>query len=69
MGSSVGISKCRNRSDLLEGLMDAARYDRRVLVEEFIDAREVEVSILGNDRPMASCRERSSRRRFLLLRR
>lgn len=54
MGSSVGISKCRNRSDLLEGLMDAARYDRRVLVEEFIDAREVEVSILGNDRPMAS---------------
>lgn len=54
LGSSVGVSKCRNRSDLLEGLMDAARYDRRVLVERAINAREIEVSVLGNDDPQAS---------------
>jgi D-alanine-D-alanine ligase len=54
LGSSVGISKCNNRSDLLEGLIDAARYDRRILVERGLDAREVEVSVLGNDDPHAS---------------
>ena len=54
LGSSVGISKCRNRSDLVEGLMDAARYDRRVLIEKGIEAREIEVSVLGNDDPDAS---------------
>ncbi len=54
LGSSVGISKCRSRSDLLEGLMDAARYDRRVLIEKGIDGREIEVSVLGNDDPDAS---------------
>jgi D-alanine-D-alanine ligase len=54
LGSSVGISKCRNRSDLLEGLMDACRFDRRVLVEKGINPREIEVSVLGNDAPEAS---------------
>ena len=54
MGSSVGVSKCNNRSDLLEGLMDAARYDRRILVEKGINAREIEISVLGNDNPDAS---------------
>jgi D-alanine-D-alanine ligase len=54
LGSSVGISKCRNRSDLIEGLMDAARYDRRVLIERGLDAREIEVSVLGNEYPEAS---------------
>jgi D-alanine-D-alanine ligase len=54
LGSSVGVSKCRNRSDLYEGLMDAARYDRRILIEMGINAREVEVSVLGNDHPVAS---------------
>jgi len=54
LGSSVGVSKCRNRSDLYEGLMDAARYDRRVLVERGVNAREIEVSVLGNDDPQAS---------------
>ncbi len=54
LGSSVGITKCRSRSDLLEGLMEAARYDRRILVERGISAREIEVSVLGNDRPRAS---------------
>ncbi len=54
LGSSVGVSKCRNRSDLLEGLMDAARYDRRILIERGVNGREIEVSILGNDEPQAS---------------
>jgi D-alanine-D-alanine ligase len=54
LGSSVGVSKCRNRSSLYEGLMDAARYDRRVLVERGLEARELEVSVLGNDDPQAS---------------
>ena len=54
LGSSVGISKCYNQSDLLEGLMDAARYDRRILIEQGVNAREIEVSVLGNDQPIAS---------------
>lgn len=54
LGSSVGITKVRSRSDLLEGLMDAARYDRRVLVQRAVNAREIEVSVLGNDKPEAS---------------
>jgi D-alanine-D-alanine ligase len=54
LGSSVGVSKCHNRADLLEGLMDAARYDRRILVQRGVNAREVEVSVLGNDDPQAS---------------
>ncbi len=55
LGSSVGISKCNNRSDLGEGLMEAAAFDRRILIEHgVVDAREIEVSVLGNDRPIAS---------------
>ena len=54
LGSSVGITKCMNRSDLMEGLIEAARYDRRLLVEKGIHAREIEVSVLGNDDPIAS---------------
>lgn len=54
LGSSVGITKCNNRSDLGEGLQEAARYDRRVLVERGINGREIEVSVLGNDDPEAS---------------
>jgi D-alanine-D-alanine ligase len=54
LGSSVGVSKCRNRADLLEGLMEAARYDRRILVQHGVNGREIEVSVLGNDDPQAS---------------
>lgn len=54
MGSSVGVSKCRGRSDLFEGLMEAARFDRRILIERGVNAREIEVSVLGNDNPRAS---------------
>jgi len=54
LGSSVGITKCHHRHDLVEGLQEAARYDRRVLVERGVSAREIEVSVLGNDQPLAS---------------
>lgn len=54
LGSSVGISKAKNRSDLIEGIMEAARYDRRVLIEKGLNAREIEVSVLGNENPRAS---------------
>jgi D-alanine-D-alanine ligase len=54
LGSSVGITKCNSRSDLVEGLIEAARFDRRVLIERGVNAREIEVSVLGNDDPQAS---------------
>ncbi len=55
LGSSVGVTKCRTRSDLAEGLMDAAQYDRRILVERGVpQAREIEISVLGNEAPQAS---------------
>ena len=53
-GSSVGVSKARGREALLAALEDAVRYDRKVLVEEFIHGREVEVAVLGNNTPVAS---------------
>jgi len=49
LGSSVGVTKCRYRSDLFEGLLEAARYDRRILVERGVEPREIEVSVLGNE--------------------
>jgi D-alanine-D-alanine ligase len=55
LGSSVGVTKCSNRSDLQEGMMEAALFDRRVLIERGVgNAREIEVSVLGNDEPVAS---------------
>ncbi|MCK6538627.1 MAG: D-alanine--D-alanine ligase [Anaerolineales bacterium] len=55
LGSSVGVTKCNNRSDLQEGLMEAASFDRRVLIQKGIrNAREIEVSVLGNEEPIAS---------------
>ena len=55
LGSSVGVTKCSNRSDLQEGLMEAALFDRRILVQKGVrDAHEIEVSVLGNDEPVAS---------------
>jgi len=55
LGSSVGISKCHDRPGLARGLAEAARYDRKLLVEVAVPAvREIEVSVLGNDDPIAS---------------
>ncbi len=54
MGSSVGISKVKQRTDLLDALQLAAQYDRRIVVEQGVTAREIEVSVIGNDTPEAS---------------
>ena len=55
LGSSVGVTKCHNRSDMQEGLMEAASFDRRVLIERGVgNTREIEVSVLGNNEPVAS---------------
>ena len=54
LGSSVGIHKANNRTELMAGLTDAAQYDRKLMVEQGVDAREIEVGVLGNDDPVAS---------------
>lgn len=59
LGSSVGISKARNRSELGPAIETAAEYDRKIIVEQGVGgkkqkARELEVSVLGNDEPQAS---------------
>lgn len=55
MGSSVGVTKCNNRSDLQEGIIEATAYDRRILIQRGIrNVREIEVGVLGNDTPQAS---------------
>ena len=53
-GSSVGVSKAYDRQQLQEALIGAAVYDDKILVEEFIDGKEIEVAVMGNDSPMAS---------------
>jgi D-alanine-D-alanine ligase len=54
LGSSVGISKASDTSALIDSINDAARYDRRIIVERAIRGREIEISVLGNDNPIAS---------------
>jgi D-alanine-D-alanine ligase len=54
MGSSVGISKCSDIEEAANGILEAARYDRRVLIEKGINAREIEMSVLGNQDPKVS---------------
>lgn len=49
LGSSVGISKADNREELKEAILLAFKYDRRVVVEQGIEAREIEIAILGNE--------------------
>ena len=53
-GSSVGTTKAHNRAELVEGLRLASTFDRKLLVERAVDARELEISVLGNDEPKAS---------------
>lgn len=49
LGSSVGISKAKNKQELIAALDLAASYDRKVIVEEFIEGKELEIGILGNE--------------------
>ncbi len=53
-GSSVGVSKAGDRESLRCALLTAGTYDEKILVEEFIHGREVEVAVMGNDSPVAS---------------
>ena len=53
-GSSVGVSKAGDRNSLCKALIEAGRYDDKILVEEFIHGREVEVAVMGNSSPVAS---------------
>ena len=53
-GSSVGVSKAAGREALREALLTAGAYDKKILVEEFIHGREVEVAVMGNESPVAS---------------
>ena len=54
MGSSVGVSKAHDEVELRDAIPFALQYDRRVVVEEAVDGRELEISVLGNDQPIAS---------------
>ena len=54
MGSSVGITKCRDIEETAAGILEAARFDRRGLIEKGINAREIELSVLGNQTPRVS---------------
>lgn len=54
LGSSVGISKCTNRKELENAFIEAFQFDRKVIVEEGIVAREIELGVLGNDTPECS---------------
>lgn len=51
LGSSVGISKCENESDLVKGIEEAFQFDRKLVIEQGVNAREIEVAVLGNDYP------------------
>ena len=53
-GSSVGVSKAHNRDGLRDALLNAGRYDEKILVEEFIDGAEIEVAVMGNQVAIAS---------------
>ncbi|MDB8793940.1 D-alanine--D-alanine ligase [Romboutsia sp. 1001216sp1] len=54
LGSSVGISKATNRKELLNGINEALKFDSRIVLEQGVDAREIEVSVLGNEEVKAS---------------
>lgn len=53
-GSSVGVFKVKNREELKVALVEAQKFDRKVIVEEFVDGREIECAVLGNENPVAS---------------
>lgn len=55
LGSSVGISKARSQEELINGIVEAAEFDRKIIVEQGLEnIREIECSVLGNDKPKAS---------------
>lgn len=55
LGSSVGMSKVKKEEDFAPALEKAFRYDNKILIEEYIEGREIECAVLGNEQPRASC--------------
>jgi D-alanine-D-alanine ligase len=54
LGSSVGVSKATDKASFAKAVDLAARYDRKIMVEELVDGREIECAVIGNDEPRAS---------------
>jgi len=54
LGSSVGVSKATDKTSLAKAIELAACYDRKIIVEELVDGREIECAVIGNDEPQAS---------------
>src|SRR5215217_9182435 len=54
LGSSVGVSKATDNASLTEAIRIAAEYDRKIIVEESLEMREIECAVIGNDEPRAS---------------
>jgi len=54
LGSSVGVRKIHGPGEFTEAILNAAQYDRKILIEKGINARELECAVLGNDEPLAS---------------
>jgi D-alanine-D-alanine ligase len=54
MGSSVGVSKVMNEKEYTDAIDEAFRFDRKIIIEECVVGREIECSVLGNDKPIAS---------------
>jgi D-alanine-D-alanine ligase len=54
LGSSVGVSKATDKKSLAQAIALAARYDRKIIIEEAVEGRELECAVMGNDDPQAS---------------
>lgn len=54
MGSSVGVSKVKNKNEFTKAVKYAFQFDTKIIIEEFINGREIECAVLGNDNPKAS---------------
>lgn len=54
LGSSVGVSKAKSEKEFKQAVSEAFKFDTKILIEEFIDGREIECSVLGNEHPIAS---------------
>ncbi|REK69506.1 D-alanine--D-alanine ligase family protein [Paenibacillus paeoniae] len=54
LGSSIGISRCEDRAALMQGIEHALRFDRKIVVECEVAGREIQVAVMGNERPLAS---------------
>ncbi|WP_169081519.1 D-alanine--D-alanine ligase family protein [Paenibacillus sp. PL91] len=54
LGSSIGISRCMDKQQLIAGIMEALRYDTKLVIEQEVIGREIQVAVMGNEKPLAS---------------